>query len=619
MVCPWNGYDDGSVTNELQMAIFGNRRDVFSRLNFPKRQNLLFTRTIEDNEQKGGWALENSKMYSFLTVRQRVLLLGPAIVSSIVAGSVAPFMTHVVGKVFDAFAKYPPSDPRLLSSISLSALQLVALGCASLALSSIMSILWITTAELNVLALRKAVYHAVLASPNPPNPAAQMSKFTKETDDIRAASSLALGFLIQHLTTTIASLVLAFVRSYSLTLVVLSSLPILIVLQSISQSFASPLITQERSHTSKASASIDTALSAIDTVKAFNAQKIELSRAMNAFQALQRTSSNLCRLWGLTSGSAQFVMMAMFVQAFWYGAKLVRDNKNSPGDIMAVFWACLIATSNLQMCIPRWIVYTKGKFALADMLSHIYPTPQSPITDPPPSPTSKRSRTLRKISPARCIGELAVHNVTFSYNSNSDSPPTLSSLSLFLPANELTFLIGSSGSGKSTVAQLLLGFQSPQPGNGHVTIDEQDLRFLDESWIRENVMLIGQGIGAGGGGGGDSEDNATATSSYGTCILLPNRSIFDNVALALSPDPTTVPFPRVVEACRAAMLHEFVIDLPQGYDTILGSGDDKEGGGGVGVQLSGGQKQRLMLARARLRNPPILILGKFILDSNFLL
>lgn len=125
-------------------------------------------------------------------------------------------------------------------------------------------------------------------------------------------------------------------------------------------------------------------------------------------------------------------------------------------------------------------------------------------------------------------------------------------------------------------------------------------------------MLIGQGIGAGPGGD-PSDDNAAGAASYGTCILFPHKSIFDNVALALSPDPSTVPFQRVVEACRAAMLHEFVIDLPEGYDTILGSGDDKEGGGGSGVQLSGGQKQRLMLARARLRNPPILILGKFFL------
>jgi ATP-binding cassette, subfamily B (MDR/TAP), member 1 len=207
---------------------------------------------------------------------------------------------------------------------------------------------------------------------------------------------------------------------------------------------------------------------------------------------------------------------------------------------MAVFWACLIATSNLQMCIPRWIVYSKGKFAFADMISLIHPT-NNPSNDSPLSPTFKRSRVLRKISPSRCIGELALHNVSFSYN--PDSTPTLHSLSLFLPANELTFLIGSPVpvNPPSPIAQLLLGFQSPQPGNGHVTIDEQDLRFLDDAWIRENVMLIGQGIGAGGAGGGNgdpSEENTgSAAASYGSCILFPQKSIFDNIALALSSDP----------------------------------------------------------------------------------
>jgi ATP-binding cassette subfamily B (MDR/TAP) protein 1 len=200
------------------------------------------------------------------------------------------------------------------------------------------------------------------------------------------------------------------------------------------------------------------------------------------------------------------------------------------------------------------------------MSSLLHPAPP-PSTDPPPSPTSKRSRTLRKISPSRCIGELALHNVTFSYTSDaSESPNTLDSLFLFLPANELTFLIGSSGSGKSTVTQLLLAFQSPLPGNGQVTIDDQDLRFLDLSWIRDNVMLISQGISADAGGRNrnrhSSDDNTAGAASYSTCILFSQKSIFDNVALALSPDPSTVPFQRVGEACRAAMLHELVIDLP---------------------------------------------------------
>ena len=97
---------------------------------------------------------------------------------------------------------------------------------------------------------------------------------------------------------------------------------------------------------------------------------------------------------------------------------------------MAVFWACLIATSNLQMCIPRWIVFAKGKFALEGLLKLVDGDEQGPQqqqrasvvegndASPPASPTSmthKHSRVLRKITPQRCLGEMALHNVTFSF------------------------------------------------------------------------------------------------------------------------------------------------------------------------------------------------------------
>ena len=68
---------------------------------------------------------------------------------------------------------------------------------------------------------------------------------------------------------------------------------------------------------------------------------------------------------------APIVMKAMFVQGFWFGAKLVRENEVGPGDVMAVFWACLIAATNLQMCIPQFITLTKGKFAMAALLGTV--------------------------------------------------------------------------------------------------------------------------------------------------------------------------------------------------------------------------------------------------------
>ncbi len=201
-------------------------------------------------------------------------------------------------------------------------------------------------------------------------------------------------------------------------------------------------------------------------------------------------------------------------------------------------------------------------------------------------------------TPQRCLGDMALHNVTFSYPSRSSSlsgPATtdissniqpqqsliLSSISLFLPAHEMTFIVGSSGSGKSTVAQLLLGLYEPQRG-GQITLDEQDIQYLESEWVRENVMGLGQAVGGGG-------------------VILDGSSVFENVAVAAVVGAGEITREEVEEACRAALLHDFIRDLPEGYDTVLGDG----------VQLSGGQKQRPGIARARLRNPPVLVLGEW--------
>jgi ATP-binding cassette, subfamily B (MDR/TAP), member 1 len=202
-------------------------------------------------------------------------------------------------------------------------------------------------------------------------------------------------------------------------------------IQAVSQSLAGPLLSVERDQRGVSATIIDRAISAISTVKVFNAIPYETSRATQSFNNLKSAAIKLNLVWGFSSGTAQFVMMAMFVRGFWFGAKLVRENKVGAGDIMAVFWACLIATSILQMCIPQFIVLAKGKFAIASLLGVIADSEPSP-----PSPIhprfSRKIHPLRKIKPTRCSGELALNNVSFAYPSR----PTLSVLknvSLFLP------------------------------------------------------------------------------------------------------------------------------------------------------------------------------------------
>ena len=356
------------------------------------------------------------------------------------------------------------------------------------------------------------------------------------------------------------------------------------IVQTLSQILANPLLSTEREQTGVSATIIDRAISAISTVKVFNAVPYETSRATQSFNNLKSAAIKLNLVWGFTSGAAQFVMMAMFVQGFWFGAKLVRENKVGAGDVMAVFWACLIAASNLQMCIPQFIILAKGKFAIAALLEVTVDSKStSPVSPISPPKFSRKILPLRKIIPSRCSGELALNNVSFAYPSR----PTVSVLkdvSLFLPANETTFIVGSSGSGKSTIAQLLMRMYDPQ--DGVVTLDERDMRFLNEEWMKGHVAGVGQ-QGASG------------------VVILDGKTLFENVAIGARLVKGEVQKEHVEEACRAALMHEFVRDLPLGYETILG--------GGVGVGLSGGQKQRLSIARAKLRNPTVLILGKVII------
>jgi ATP-binding cassette subfamily B (MDR/TAP) protein 1 len=153
---------------------------------------------------------------------------------------------------------------------------------------------------------------------------------------------------------------------------------------------------------------------------------------------------------------------------------------------------------------------------------------------------------------------------------------------MFLPANEMTFIVGGSGSGKSTIAQMLLKMYAPS--GGQITLDGASLQSYDEEHVRRHVACIGQ-----------------------DCILF-DASVHDNVALGAygrgeakeGEEEGQVSREDVEEACRAALMHLFVKDLPDGY--VLGVG---------GAAMSGWQRQRLAIARAKLRDPDVLILGVF--------
>jgi ATP-binding cassette subfamily B (MDR/TAP) protein 1 len=288
------------------------------------------------------------------------------------------------------------------------------------------------------------------------------------------------------------------------------------------------------------------------------------------------------------------LLLSTFVLGFWYGAKLVREGKANPGDVMTVFWAALLAATYLQMVVEQLVVVTKGKTSMASLRTIIRdlprrPTSGNPFSQPttPSNPTfgtKTRPTSMRQIRPARCHGEYNFQNVSFYYPSRPEQW-VLRDVTLFLPPGETTFIVGGSGSGKSTVVQLLLRLYTPV--GGEITLDDQSIAYLDEEYTKENIAAVQQG-----------------------CILF-DMSVHDNVAMGLAGAgvdiktgikrrPRDVTRGEVEEACKMAMIHDFISGLPDGYETVLGNG---------GSSLSGGQRQRLAIARARIRDPTILVLG----------
>jgi len=294
----------------------------------------------------------------------------------------------------------------------------------------------------------------------------------------------------------------------------------------------------------------------IRLVKSFGAERYEERRFLEASGSYANSTVKLTRLAYLAPPLTEAVGTIMALFLLWIGAQEVLLHRTMSGaDLIAFLMFVLRLLSPLKQ-LSQVPTLAQSSLASAERLFDVLDAPAETQLD------------KGRVAPATFERDVEFERVSFAY----DGEAVLQNVSFTAPKGSVVALVGASGAGKTTLVDLIPRFY--EPDRGRIAIDGVDTREIRLDALRALMGIVGQDT------------------------VLFNDTVRNNIAYGA---PEQYPVDRIEEAARAANAHDFITELPDGYDTLLGE---------RGTRLSGGQRQRIAIARALLHDPPILILDE---------